>query len=975
MLHDEIRKRTQAWVARPDCPVSPILAHIRERGKLRDAQVEAIETWLYLKIEGGAKPLWRLFAEGFFSPDVDLGALHVAQTTREVLEQDPAARVLYLFAAERVGTKERLPALAQAIREHPEDVDYEAVIRDIFYDEDYADYLFSLPMGAGKTFLIAALIHLDLYFALANPDDPAFAHNFLVLIPSGLKSSIVPSLRTIEHFDPTWVLPEPAASEVHRLIRLDVLDEAKAGKKSNKARNPNAAKVAACAPFEDALGHVFIVNAEKVILNRVPTDPDLFDELEKSADEKDREENELRNLLGKLPRLAIHIDEVHHAQTDDIKLRQVVNRWTEQGAVNTVLGYSGTPYLASPDRIDAGGVELRFPQITNTVYHYPLTRAIETFLKTPHVEVALNLEPLEIIERGVKDFYERYGDTVYADGTCAKLAIYCGKIDRLEEEIRPFLTGTLGVPEDEILVYHQGNKRHPIPKENEAAFRLLDQPESRKRVILLVQIGKEGWDCRSLTGVILAQKGDSPSNMVLQTSCRCLRQVTPEDDDATAVIWLNKFNADKLNAQLKTEQHTSIEELNTLGRGDGADLVQRHDRTAHLGLPPVSFVQLRVRHTEEVTEEADPAKALAALVTELEATPSPFLRTGYIEERGLTDGAAQRRTLVAATGAEPALYPAWLAALHRTGLGVPTWPDLRRHDAVLRRVFDRLTYTDESGRRLFNDLLDRAEVERRIRLAFHARRTLHTEAETVPEEARLLRVDVLAPIERNPLLYPSDAEVAEILRRDAAGESGEGLTDEEQAAIRALEAIGQGAMAADLRERGTALPVRMKDRSFHFLPYSFKGSRLEKDTLCHVLSLDDFRDRPDLQVFFNGERLGQNSLSGFRIECFEQRNGRWLRLGFYTPDFLVIQRGEDGRFRRVLIVETKGGGFANQDFQKKRGFMEDWFLPRNNEREGGDTRFEYLVLSDDDDEATRLAQLGACIRAFFATEPAAQPAA
>src|SRR5690606_36967543 len=185
-----------------------------------------------------------------------------------------------------------------------------AVIRDIFYDEDYADYLFSLPMGAGKTFLIAALIHLDLYFALANPDDPAFAHNFLVLIPSGLKSSIVPSLRTIEHFDPTWVLPEPAASEVHRLIRLDVLDEAKAGKKSNKARNPNAAKVAACAPFEDALGHVFIVNAEKVILNRVPTDPDLFDELEKSADEKDREENELRNLLGKLPRLAIHIDEV-----------------------------------------------------------------------------------------------------------------------------------------------------------------------------------------------------------------------------------------------------------------------------------------------------------------------------------------------------------------------------------------------------------------------------------------------------------------------------------------------------------------------------------------------------------------------------------------------------------------------------------------------------------------------------------------
>src|SRR5690606_3311135 len=154
-----------------------------------------------------------------------------------------------------------------------------------------------------------------------------------------------------------------------------------------------------------------------------------------------------------------------------------------------------------------------------------------------------------------------------------------------------------------------------------AAFRPLQQPESRKRVILRAQIGTEGCDCRSLTGVSLAQKADSPSNMVLQTSCRRLRQLTREHDDATGVIRLHKFNADKLRAQPKTEQHTSIEELNTLGRDGAPDRVQRHDRTAHLGLPPVSFVQLRVRHTEEVTEEADPAKALATLVTELEATP------------------------------------------------------------------------------------------------------------------------------------------------------------------------------------------------------------------------------------------------------------------------------------------------------------------------------------------------------------------
>lgn len=102
---------------------------------------------------------------------------------------------------------------ADSIVEQPTALDYGCSIDQIFYNVDYADYLFSLPMGAGKTFLIAALIYLDLYFAQNEPDNPLFAHNFLVLVPSGLKSSILPSLRTIERFDPTWVLPEPAASK------------------------------------------------------------------------------------------------------------------------------------------------------------------------------------------------------------------------------------------------------------------------------------------------------------------------------------------------------------------------------------------------------------------------------------------------------------------------------------------------------------------------------------------------------------------------------------------------------------------------------------------------------------------------------------------------------------------------------------------------------------------------------------------
>ena len=57
-------------------------------------------------------------------------------------------------------------------------IDYKKVFQDIFYGVNYTDYLFSLPMGAGKTFLMACFIYLDLYFAINEPENKNFAHNF-----------------------------------------------------------------------------------------------------------------------------------------------------------------------------------------------------------------------------------------------------------------------------------------------------------------------------------------------------------------------------------------------------------------------------------------------------------------------------------------------------------------------------------------------------------------------------------------------------------------------------------------------------------------------------------------------------------------------------------------------------------------------------------------------------------------------------
>lgn len=290
-----------------------------------------------------------------------------------------------------------------------------------------------------------------------EPDNPAFAHNFVLLAPSGLKSSIMPSLKTIENFDPRTVLPEPAASTIRALVKFELLDQPKSSVKSNKARNPNAQKVARHQPFADLMGLIIVTNAEKVVLDKLG-DYGLF---EPTEDEKNATENELRNLIGRIPHLQILIDEVHHATTDDIKLRHVVNKWYATGNVTGVLGFSGTPYLSSPETVTVGngGVLLKFAQITNTVFYYPLTTAIRRFLKKPAVRTLTQLSPEAIVRHGVTEFRAQYGDKFYAGGQTAKLAIYCGSIERLEESVYPLLLA-MGILPDAVLKYHRGNTRH-----------------------------------------------------------------------------------------------------------------------------------------------------------------------------------------------------------------------------------------------------------------------------------------------------------------------------------------------------------------------------------------------------------------------------------------------------------------------------------------------------------------------------------
>ena len=441
MFYKMIENKCKEWYKSQECTVQNIIEYIEKTGEMRDAQVEAIKIYLFLKIACDCKPLNQLFTEGFFNT-IDLDSIELSTPTREYLEEHSAAVALLEYSRLKNDKGEQLSEkLEKQIKRNPESINYEEVFYKFFYGVTYTDYLFSLPMGAGKTYLMAAFIYLDLYFANNEPSNPAFAHNFIIFAPSGLKSSVVPSLKTIQNFNPSWVIPEPAATEIKRIISFEVLDQSKTANKSNKIKNPNVQKIANHQPLSELFGLVAVTNAEKVILDRIKEENGQISLFEESDDEKDKQANELRNLIGKLPSLSIFIDEVHHAVSDEIKLRAVVSKWARNKTVNSVIGFSGTPYLEKIEKIKVlDSLTIGTGEITNIVYYYPLVNGIGNFLKRPIVKVSEDRFSKLIIIRGVREFLNTYKDVIYEDGTTAKLGIYCGTIEKLEETVYPIVS-------------------------------------------------------------------------------------------------------------------------------------------------------------------------------------------------------------------------------------------------------------------------------------------------------------------------------------------------------------------------------------------------------------------------------------------------------------------------------------------------------------------------------------------------------
>lgn len=936
MFYKIIKNKRDEWLNSPSCVVTELISYIERQHKMRDAQIESIKTYLFLKIECKNRPLWELFASGKFNSlsENDIDSLEISLNTRNVLLSNPAALALWEYAAisDEKGNVNS-PKIIDAIKRDPNNIDYERVLKDLFFNLSYPDYLFSIPMGAGKTFLMAALIYLNLYFALAEPDNELFAHNFILFVPSGLKSSIIPSLRDIQNFNPLWILPDPVASQLKNMIQFEWLQEASSASKSNIVKNPNARKISMYTANPNLMGLVAVTNAEKVILDRVDRNINYDGTLLKNLSEAERKEyeaalqaNELREHIGRIPGLCILIDEVHHA-SDDQKLRQVVNKWMEQSNLNSVLGFSGTPNMDPPANVNiTADLSVKCTQYANVVTYYPLIQGLGNFLKIPTVRYS-NLESSEILGNGLREFFGTYANTVYANGATAKIAVYGPSIAVLEEELYPeacSICRELNMnPSDVILKYHKGNSTYKISDDAQFEFSTLDSPFSKIRVILLVGIGREGWNCKSLTGVILSQRNSCPQNMVLQISCRCLREVDCAANE-TALIWLNKFNADKLNKQLQEQQYTTIQEFGSRKPEDML-AIKRYSRMDKLKLPAIDYYQIRIKYN---TVETD---ACQNIHNYLASYIPQRLDNAIIYSQGFDNTDIVSESATNYGNKEFVNFRSWLDCIVKESFGTLTIHKLKEYESELGTLFERITKA-EKDLRYYSPEIDQRQVRADIRKCFTLKRTFNVSEELVPEEAKLLNVQSLpTPVyaSTKDIYVPSQDKVEQIVNADSNPVT---ISEEERAMLLAMKARG---IPVEIPEEQNSL----FDRTYHYLPYHL-DSTLEDDYFNQIINHLKGGELPNIEFYYNGD----DTLTDFRIRCYAKRGNHWKMLGYYYPDFIMLTRKDDNIIDKVIIIETKGEGFAGK-FEPRKLFMKDMFVKFNNERFGRE-RFHFLYIED-----------------------------
>lgn len=428
----------------------------------------------------------------------------------------------------------------------------------------YPNYIFALTMGTGKTILMATCIFYEFLLANKFPKNPLFCHNALVFAPD---KTVLQSLREIQTFDLAKVVPQEYRAFLAANVKFHFLDEAGM----------------ALSTTDGSMFNIVISNTQKVILKRqqkrvtateklFAATPEIHQSTGSAYDDLDdlygehipqNEEslttNQRFEKLKKLTQLGVYIDEAHHVFGTKLKdsitsLRTTVDELAgslEKAGTHVVacFNYTGTPYV---------GQEV-LPEV---VYAYGLKEAIQQkYLKTVRISSYDNTRDQQFVSLAIADFLQQT-EGLKPEGLVPKLAFFAASIAELQNELKPLVQAELdkhGISRDRVLV-NVGDDKITKP-EDLRDFNNLDVPGtagSEKQFILLVNKGREGWNCRSLFGVGLFREPRSKI-FVLQATMRCLRAIG--DVQYTGQVYLTEANKTILDQELQQNFRITAKEL------------------------------------------------------------------------------------------------------------------------------------------------------------------------------------------------------------------------------------------------------------------------------------------------------------------------------------------------------------------------------------------------------------------------------
>ncbi|NJL42118.1 MAG: DEAD/DEAH box helicase family protein, partial [Leptolyngbyaceae cyanobacterium SM1_4_3] len=505
------------------------------------------------------------------------------------------------------------------------------------YARTYPNYIFALTMGTGKTILMATCIFYEFILANKFPKDPKYCHNALVFAPD---TTVLQSLREIQTFDKSKVVPPEYVNWLDTNIRFYFLDEA--GMTLNI--------------LDKSRFNLIISNTQKIILKRQHREKTPMELLLESGkptydtgsiyeqysdlygwdqpeDETELSTNQRFEKLRRLEQLGIYVDEAHHAfgnqlardmgvQSSPTSLRVTIDALAaslkEAGThVVACYNYTGTPYVK--DQI--------LPEV---VYAFGLQEAInKAYLKNIRIHGYTNPRTAEFVKLAIEDFLQRNNLSDRHEGMLPKMAFFAATIDELQNELRPAVEEALvnyGIPTNKILV-NVGDESI-TSNEEIREFNRLDTPGSDKQFILLVNKGREGWNCRSLFSVALFRRPRSKI-FVLQASMRCLRSIG--DAQHTGHVYLSDENIAILEDELQENFRVSIEEVQQSSQA-------REVVRAYVKMPVEKIKLSRIRRLFSLRSKT-PTPGFSL---ELNQAPTDQYRLIHTERDGLT---ASSRTI------------------------------------------------------------------------------------------------------------------------------------------------------------------------------------------------------------------------------------------------------------------------------------------------------------------------------------------